>query len=79
MAQVCRYHNMNGDYIYGGGGNVMVLAVVVTRHEYSLSGSTGKTEMVTEAQLWWNRKWFNREDIKIGGAGMRVYVSGVCF
>ena len=35
--------------------------------------------MVSEAHVWWNRQWFNGEDIHSGGAGMDVYVIGVCF
>ena len=68
---------------FGGGGKydrtVMIVAVVVGRHEYNGSGGTEKTEMVSDAYVWWNRKWFKGEYKQSGGAGMGVYGSGVCF
>ena len=46
--------------VFGGGGQgertVMIVAVVVARHEYNSSGGTEKTEMVSDAYVWWNRK-----------------------
>ena len=72
-------HKLHGYCRDGGGGTVMILIMVVVHHEYNDSIGEGNTYMVSEAHVWWNRQWFNGDDIHSGGAGMDVCVIGVCF
>ena len=43
---------MHGDCRDGGSGTVMIMAMVVERHEYNFICVAGKTEMLSEAHVW---------------------------
>ena len=70
---------MHGDCRNGRGGTVMIVTVLVACHQYSGIGGAGNIDIVLEAHVWWNRKWFNGEYINSGSAWMGAYGSGVCF
>ena len=54
LAQVWINHKMHGGCIYGDSRTVMIVTVVVVRHEYNVSGGAGKKEMVSDAHVWRN-------------------------